>query len=376
MLLACRVEDVTLVPVSPAKRSALMVSRLRSTLVPVCALAVVAVVVWAGLAQADRDGAPIGDVVQSFNLRDMQWPSVGSDVIGYEFDPEALAALSGTSVKSTSTTWELLPSRTTFSGEYCWSSGYAVAVTRSVTLETRDNRECSISVSVFPSAEAAREQFIARFERMSLGNEFLNVAATQEGTGHVCLIADAVIEAGPNGERIVHRRWGPSRSRELHAFYYNTYVHVSIERRSSLRALDVVKDVVAAMEAQREADPKLPDASLELGAATVKAERLPGATVSLTFRAEWNEEPCSRHFFVTARGMNLRFNEAEETLEPDPDQPYQYTREFVAPFDDAENPTKTESWTQGTEGHYHVVMVAWGDNLLPKVVYQPLEVTD
>jgi hypothetical protein len=356
-----------------------MLARMKASHVPIVALALgmclVLALLWVRYAHADSNW----EVIQSFELHDMQWPSVEADIIGYKFDAAEIEALNAATVTGTSTTWELLPSNTTLIGDYCESSGYMVAVTHRVSLETQDDKECRISISVFPSSDAARAHFLARFAETSRLIEFVRVPNTQGESGDVCLVVDAAIEESTNEERVVHEKWEPSMSRELYAFYYNVFVHISIDRDSNLEAFGLLTDIVSEMESQLLAasgNPEYPDVSLALASATVQSEPLPGATVGLTHSAEWNEEPCTKHFFWARRQTNMKWNDAMDGLEPDTQNPFTYSRSFTSYLDDPENPTEAKGLTTNEVGHHHVVMVAWGDNLLPKVVYGPLEVTN
>jgi hypothetical protein len=307
------------------------------------------------------------------------WPKTNTEVIGYAFDATTLDALKGATVTSDETTSRLLMRRTDTMGEYCAEFGYRVELTRSLALQTPDSKDLTICIRVSPSLFECHRAINDKYlDAARVPMHYVNIAPTVKGLGDVCIVHDARFVGEDEGKMILDPTWNSNDTRSLYGIFHNVLVHLAVERDSSFEVLGLLKEMVAQMEAQRVAasgTPKRPEMSLSLASAQVQAQRVPGASVSLSHSATWDNAACQTRFAVTQRVANLILNESDE-LVSDPKEPYTYRSLEARHLDDAKNPTKTDGWGEPTKGHYHVVMVAWGDNLLPKVVYQPLEVTD
>jgi hypothetical protein len=314
-------------------------------------------------------------------LQSEDWPTGITEVIGYDFQFGALSALSEATLVSDSTGGTILQRQTTpTGGYYCSEFAYRATVTRSIKIQTEDSKNLGLTIRVHPSLFEShmainQSYFLSTF----MPHRYRNIVDVVNDVGDVCIVHDAMLVQ--DGEkRVLDPEWDVFETRSLYAFYHNVFIHISVERNSEFQVLTLLQQIIADMEAQRVAadgQPELPDVTLDLATNQVDGEPLPGAEVSMSYSATWDSANCERRLFVTRRIDNKTWNEEGEIV-PDTQEPYTYRSLGTRFLDDADNPTKVRGFTPhiSTLGHYHVVLVAWGDNLLPKIEYKPLEVTE
>jgi hypothetical protein len=314
-------------------------------------------------------------------LRSHHWPTSKTEVIGYDFKPEAIDALDELTATLDTTSYRVLQSLgSTTLGHYEDVHGYRVEVTRTVKFTTPDSKPLEVRIRVSPSLYEAHRAINEDYRRRTnQPMSYWNLANDMNDVGDVCIIRDARFAIDDQtGRRIIHPEWDVSETKRVFAIYHNILLHIEVDRESTFQLLPLVQEIIADMETQRVAasgNPERPTMSLQLSSAQVESQQVPGASVNLSHSASWNSAACQSRFFIAQRVDNVRLDENLEP-HPHPSQPFTYRSLGARHLDHAENPTKTEGWTELSVGHYHVVMVAWGDNLLPKVVYEALEVTD
>jgi hypothetical protein len=348
----------------------------------VCGAVVIAVTLLVSSKQGAAEDEPMGPYeIAVASLGAADWPTSNTEVIGYNFDMGALDDLEGaTIVEDTSHSMLVLMLDTPSIGGYWPASGYRPIVVRELKIETVNSETVAIKVEVFPSLADAHRDFVQRYVARSAPWMYWNAAGTVSGTGDVCLIRDPHFEFDAQTETWnLDPQWDAEQSRRLFGFFHNIIVTIDAESDSSLKVVDLLKDMIVAMEAQRVAangNPELPQVQLNLAAAQVQGQPVPGASVNFSYSATWDSAACARRIFFATRIPNEKWDENYEAV-PDTQHPYTFRSRGSLYFDDADNPTKVEGLNKHTSvGHHHVVMVAWGDNLLPKVIYEPLEVTD
>jgi hypothetical protein len=339
----------------------------------------VCVLLILGLAMPPAHADDLNAIPRAPALQSHLWPTTNTEVVGYNFDPSSMSSLQGATVTSDELSHRVLVRVRPVLAHYDQSDGYRVEVTRTVVFQTADSKELSVRVRVSPSLyEAHRAINVEYTQRSHHPLRYRNIAGDVSGTGDACIVHDAEIILGQNDAIVPDPNWDVNSTRSLYSLYHNVLLDLSVEPDSSFQVLALLQEMIAGIESQRVAangSPELPTVSLDLPAATVQAvEGTPGASISMSYSSTWDNSACQRRFFVAQRVDNLRWDEDYEE-EPDPVQPYTYRSYGPTYLDDKDNPTKTAGWTETSVGHYHVVMVAWGDNLLPKVIYKPLEVT-
>jgi hypothetical protein len=315
------------------------------------------------------------------------WPTAELEVIGYNFDPAQIPLLSTATLIESASRASVALYHTPTRGSYRDGDGYLIRVTSTNKLETADEHEMTLRFVVCQSVADAHRVAVRPY-RID-GDQLAAIAARGclnlvpefgAAVGNVCVARDTMPEVDSEGQFTgdIDPSWNASKSRSLFAIYHNVYVCIRIEYESDIEAVKLLKEIITDMEAQRVAASgnwMLPQMQLNAAAAQVQGLPGPGASVNLSYSATWDNAICQRLHFLARRVPNERWG--EHGVEPDPQQPHTYRSLGRRYLDDAENPTKVKSLSNHTGvGHYHVVMVAWGDNLLPKVVYQPLEVTD
>jgi hypothetical protein len=310
------------------------------------------------------------------------WPAPSSEVVGYAFDPAGLTALANATVYRDRMSADFVMLRKSLnSGDYWAQVGYKPIVVRQMLFHTADSKVLGIKIRVFPSAQDVRHHLVDKYAFVSSIISYWNAAGTINDTGDICLLRDARFKLDDNNEWNVDPQWDPTTTRSLYSLLHNVLIEISVSKDSSFQVIPLLQEMTAEIEAQRvagEGIPELPDVTLDLSSNQVQgADALPGASVSISYSAAWAGANCERRIYVTKRVENHTYNETQEEWEQDPGHPYTYRNLGRSMHtDDPDNPTAVTGLHASTVGHYHVLMVAWGDNLLPKVIYKPLEVTD
>lgn len=301
-----------------------------------------------------------------------KWPKTEGEVRGFRFVKDDYAALGNFAIASDAETAHqrspgVHPDRVWFDGR----EPYRFLIERQVKLESPVGERLHLKVTVAPSVVDAHRWLLEPWNSVTsfTGDSFVL------GAEHDLAIADVCILRDPPANR---KEWDPKSTKSLFFIRNNVVIDI-VATGSDVDVIGLARAMDGQIELQRIAangSPSRPEVKLELGSKTVRVKDFSPflASVEVKYAATWeNDEKLAKVFAFSAREVdNFKTNDDGEVV-PDEEQPKTFAVGNLQ-FDDTSKPSKIDQIAPGKDGKHHVGIVAWGPNLLPRVLYVEFDV--
>lgn len=301
------------------------------------------------------------DVIKE-QLRYDEWLSEDHAPTGYEFKQSDYSQLDSMTIGTDKTSvgyiqWDVA------------SSGYVNSVRREVSL-SGDNSTLGITLTVAPTAARAKESLLLQFEESSAMPTNVRYAGDfGYSIGSVALLLGVKDDA----ETITE-----SEIKSIKFARYNVVVEMNVNEASTLPLTELAYAIDAKIKAQAETaeGAKRPSVTLTLESDSVNTT---GAATGTSFNVNLTHSVSGfpdgtvygKYFYSGSKSSTGYDGKGRVVVAASPDY---FGATSGLEFDDTANPGKIVVLGTGSRGSYKVGYIAWGPNLLPKIVTDDLEV--
>ncbi|MBZ0136069.1 MAG: hypothetical protein K8I27_06830 [Planctomycetes bacterium] len=301
------------------------------------------------------------DVIKE-QLRYDEWLDESHAPTGFEFKQEDYDVLDSMEVSKDKTLvkhvqWDVA------------GNDYVSSISREVTFSD-DDSTLGITITVMPSAPRAKESLLLPFEQSSTMPAKVHFAGDFGFTIGAAALFFGIDDDVESVEA--------SEIKSLKFVRYNIVVEMVASEKATLLLTELAYSVDSKIQTQADSEGGAlrPEVSLALGSDSVETS---GSATGTLFYVDVKHSVSGfpdgttygKHFFTGSKSSTGYDTKGRTVASTELEY---FGATSALEFDDKETPTKVSVLGSGSRGSYKVGLVAWGPNLLPKIVSESFEV--